>query len=117
MAELSHKFPGYFDRENCIEWVKDMFARELRHHHGMDDSSKKCTFYTKPKILNSDLFTWFLLFAKEVEKRMIHQQLHVKRLCKPTKECVGIFCLIFAKKSIPTIQGRISLNNFTYLEC
>ena len=45
----------------------------------------------------------------------IHQQLRVTRLCKPTKECDGLLCLMIAKKSSPTIQGRKSFNNFTIL--
>ena len=43
MAELAHEFPGYFDREDCMKWVKEMLAKELRHYHGMEDSSKNGT--------------------------------------------------------------------------
>ena len=46
MAELSHEFPGYFDREDCMKWAKDMLAKELRHYQGMGDSSKNGTFHT-----------------------------------------------------------------------
>ena len=48
MHALSHRPKATADmlhinilREDCLKWVKDTLAKELKHYHAVDDSSKR----------------------------------------------------------------------------